>query len=204
MWLKGKLYLKKMGGIILIASVVVWALGYFPREISFSKDYENLIALENFPEVHEQLILERDAEQQAGSYIGIIGKTIEPVIRPLGFDWKMGVSLVSGFAAKEIVISTMSVLYQAGDESGSTVSLQDNIQKQVYLSGPRKGEKVYSKLSGLSFLLFVLFYLPCIAVITAVGREAGSWKWSAFVLFYTTTIAWLVSFIVYQAGSMII
>lgn len=203
MWLKGRLYLKKMGGIILIASVIVWALGYFPREIEFSKDYEKLIAVENSPEEIELLKLERSAEQQAGSYIGIVGKTIEPLIRPLGFDWKMGVSLVSGFAAKEIVISTMGVLYQAGDESGSTVSLQDKIQKQVYLTGSRKGEKVYSKLSGLSFLLFVLFYLPCIAVITAVGREAGSWKWSAFVLFYTTTIAWLVSFIVYQAGSLI-
>ena len=182
MWRKGAHYLKKMGGVILIASVVIWALGYFPRN-------------NDLPE----------AERQEKSYIGMLGKAIEPVIRPLGFDWKMGVSLVSGFAAKEIVVSTMGVLYHAGQnpQGMETVSLQTKIREQVYLSGPREGSPVFTSLSAISFLLFVLLYLPCIAVITAVGRESGSWKWAGFILFYTTALAWLTSFIVYQAGTLL-
>ena len=128
---------------------------------------------------------------------------IEPVIRPLGFDWKMGISLVTGFAAKEIVVSTMGVLYQAdpGTDEG-TASLQERIRAQVYIEGPRAGTRIFTPLSGFSFLLFVLFYLPCVAVIATVGRESGSWKWAAFVLFYTTAIAWTASFAVYQLGSL--
>jgi len=203
MWFKGAQYLKKMGGVILIASIIIWALGYFPRKVEFSRDYEALIAGAQSTEEIDQLHSEREAERQYHSYIGMIGQAIEPVIRPLGFDWKMGISLISGFAAKEVVVSTMGVLYQAGEGEGANVSLQEKIQQQVYTSGPRAGEKVYTPLSGLSFMLFVLFYLPCVAVITAVGREAGSWKWPLFVLLYTTTLAWLVSFIVYQAGSLL-
>jgi ferrous iron transport protein B len=222
MWRKGAHYLKKMGGVILIASVVIWALGYFPRNITYSKDYTALINQEEkVRERHMQtgsladldasekrlnaLYLEREAERQEGSYIGQLGRTIEPVIRPLGFDWKMGISLVTGFAAKEIVVSTMGVLYQAdqGQQQSETVSLQTKIKEQVYLSGPRAGEPVFTPLVGIAFLLFVLFYLPCVAVIAAVGRESGSWKWAGFVLFYTTAIAWLASFLVYQVGTVL-
>jgi ferrous iron transport protein B len=221
MWRKGVHYLKKMGGVILIASVVIWALGYFPREITYSRDYTALISQEELArELHMQsgsmedlaaseerlnvLQREQEAERQESSYIGRLGKAIEPVIRPLGFDWKMGISLVTGFAAKEIVVSTMGVLYQAdqGHQQNETVSLQTKIREQVYLSGPRAGEPVFTPLTGIAFLLFVLFYLPCVAVIAAVGRESGSWKWAGFVLFYTTAIAWLASFLVYQVGTV--
>jgi ferrous iron transport protein B len=151
------------------------------------------------------LSVEQEAERQEHSFIGRIGMAIEPVIRPLGFDWKMGIALVSGFAAKEIVVSTMGVLYQANknappDESSS---LQSRIREQVYTTGNRAGTPVFTPLTGFSFLIFVLFYLPCIAVITAVGRESGSWKWAAFVLFYTTAIAWMASFLVYQIGTLL-
>jgi ferrous iron transport protein B len=116
----------------------------------------------------------------------------------------MGISLVTGFAAKEIVVSTMGVLYQAdvGTAEGESVSLQNRIREQVYTSGPRTGETVFTQLSGFSFLLFVLLYLPCVAVIAAVGRESGNWKWAGFVLFYTTAIAWVASFLVYQVGGL--
>lgn len=225
MWFKGVLYLKKMGGVILIASIIIWALGYFPREVELSKDYDALIGLEKQrlgmldPVGTEDHVgtadLEKDInlniatleiakanEEQEGSYIGILGKTIEPVIRPLGFDWKMGVSLLAGFAAKEVVVSTMGVLYQVSDSQDNTVSLQTKIREQVYAEGNRKGEPVYTKLAGFSFLLFVLLYLPCVSVITVVGRESGSWKWSALVVFYTTFLAWFTSFCVYQIGSL--
>jgi ferrous iron transport protein B len=222
MWRKGVHYLKKMGGVILIASVVIWALGYFPRDVAYSKDFKTLInqeernrdmytrmeSMEDFRASEERLSAlyqERESERQERSYIGQLGRAIEPVIRPLGFDWKMGISLVSGFAAKEIVVSTMGVLYQADrdQQQNETVSLQTKIREQVYHSGPRAGEPVFTPLVGISFLLFVLFYLPCVAVIAAVGRESGSWKWAGFVLFYTTAIAWLASFLVYQVGTVL-
>lgn len=209
-WSKGVHYLKKMGGVILVASLAIWALGYFPREVDYSRDYERLIAAESQEGVEgseavvAELQRQMESEHQLNSYIGRMGIAIEPVIRPLGFDWKMGISLVTGFAAKEIVVSTMGVLYQAdpGDGAYASASLQQRIGEQTYASGPRAGMKVFTPLAGISFLLFVLFYLPCVAVITAVGRESGSWKWAGFVLFYTTAIAWTVSFVVYQVGSL--
>ncbi len=130
---------------------------------------------------------------------------IEPVIRPLGFDWKMGIALVTGFAAKEIVVSTMGVLYQANKNAppGESSSLESRIREQVYTTRKAEGNPVFTPLAGFSFLVFVLFYLPCVAVIAAVGRESGSWKWAAFVLFYTTAIAWVASFLVYQVGTLL-
>ncbi|RLD25160.1 MAG: ferrous iron transport protein B [Bacteroidetes bacterium] len=210
MWTKGAHYLKKMGGVILIASIVIWVLGYFPRDVEYSKDYSSLITQEQekLGSSEEKLITlqrEMEAERQEQSYIGWLGKSIEPTIRPLGFDWKMGISLVTGFAAKEIVVSTMGVLYQADVDikTGESTSLQTRISEQVYTSGSKVGEVVFTPLAGFSFLLFVLFYLPCVAVIAAVGRESGSWKWAGFVLFYTTAIAWVASFVVYQVGSLL-
>lgn len=209
MWHKGAHYLKKMGGVILLASLVIWALGYFPRSVEYTKDYQELIAIEKQKgtvESESQALLltqQMESERQQNSLIGRLGKAIEPVIRPLGFDWRMGISLVTGFAAKEIVVSTMGVLYEADTNAGDlAVSLQKRLREQVYTAGPRVGQKVFTPLTGISFLLFVLFYLPCMAVIAAVGRESGSWKWAAFVLFYTTAIAWTASFVVYQVGSL--
>ena len=225
MWHKGVLYLKKMGGVILVASIIIWALGYFPRNVEYSKDYASLISekqhlleqidtpesgtLMQQSETSEalsgeinSLIVAMENEKQAASYIGKLGHAIEPVIKPLGFDWKMGVSLLAGFAAKEVVVSTMGVLYQVSDSEENTVSLQEKIRAQVYTNGPLTGQKVYTPLAGFSFLLFVLLYLPCVSVIATVGREAGSWKWSAFVIFYTTFLAWFTSFCVYQIGSL--
>jgi len=203
MWFKGSMYLKKMGGVILVASVIIWALGYFPRNVqqNNSGGSNPAVAMNEA----DPAIAMNDAEpavamELENSYIGQLGQFIEPVIRPLGFDWKMGVSLLSGFAAKEVVVSTMGVLYQAPDDAQNTVSLQEKIKNQRYTSGEKAGELVYTPLAAFSFLIFVLFYLPCIAVIAAVGKESGSWKWSAFVIFYTTALAWLASFGVYQIG----
>jgi len=201
--------------VILFASVIIWALGYFPRTVEYSQDYEDLIVMEMASvesntadeEVSERvdiLYREMEAERQEHSYIGRIGKAVEPVIAPLGFDWKMGIALLTGFAAKEIVVSTMGVLYEADENlvPGEHSSLEQRLRTYTYSSGPRKGQRVFTPLVAFSFLVFVLFYLPCIAVIAAVGREAGSWKWAAFVVFYTTALAWLASFAVYQLGTL--
>ena len=175
-WEKGKQYLKKMGGIILVASVIVWALGYFPH--------------------HEELTPQ---EQQEQSYIGRIGKTIEPMFRAQGFDWKLDVGLLAGVGAKEIVASTMGVLY-AGDETVADDEEADSI-KYANLHKKMSADGI-TPLVAFCFLLFVLLYFPCIATIAAIKNESGSWKWALFTVFYTTGLAWVVSAVVYQVGRL--
>ena len=177
-WEKGKQYLKKMGGIILVASVIVWALGYFPHDDGLSNQ-----------------------AQKEQSYIGRIGKAIEPVFRPQGFDWKLDVSLVAGIGAKEIVASTMGVLY-ADDETVAD-DTADNSGKYGVLRQKMEADGM-SPLIAFSYLLFVLIYFPCIATIAAIKGETGSWKWAAFAAGYTTLLAWVVSACVYQTGMLIL
>ena len=177
-WEKGKQYLKKMGGIILVASIIVWALGYFPQNGSLDKQ-----------------------QQQEQSYIGRMGKAIEPVFRLQGFDWKLDVSLISGVAAKEIVASTMGVLY-ADDDTVADDSA-DNSHKYEVLRQKMEADGI-TPLASYSYLLFVLIYFPCIATIAAIKGETGSWKWALFTAFYTTALAWVVSALVYQVGSLFI
>ncbi len=155
-WEKGKQYLRKMGTTILAASIVVWALSYFPHDESLSE--------------------EQQIEQ---SYIGQIGKCLEPVIEPCGMQWKEGVSIVTGVGAKEIVASTMSVLYH-GDIAKSGLT----------------------PLAAFSFMIFVLLYMPCLATCVAIKNESGKWRWALFTALYTTCLAWIMSTIVYQIGSL--
>lgn len=176
MWGKAGQYLRKMGTIILLASVLIWALGYFPLERDAA------------PESSEHL------EQ---SYIGQIGKFIEPGIEPLGFDWKMGVSIVTGLAAKEIVVSSMGILYHVPDAEENTQSLAESLKSQV----DKQGNVVFTPLVAYGFMLFILIYFPCMAAIAAIKKEAG-WKWAIFTMIYTTALAWIVSFCVYQIGSL--
>ncbi|BDX39390.1 ferrous iron transport protein B [Tenuifilaceae bacterium CYCD] len=221
MWHKGSQYLRKMGGVILIAVIFIWALGYFPRNVEFSKDYQGLISVEkeNLKNISNALAvnnnrvdsiqwnihhleLEMEAERQAQSYLGRIGQFIEPAIKPLGFDWKMGVSLLSGVAAKEIVVSTLGVLYQADDDPHIANSLPEKLQNETFKSGELKGQRIFSPLKAIAFLLFILIYFPCVAVITAIKNESGSWKWALFTIIFTTALAWMVAFTVYQVGSL--
>jgi ferrous iron transport protein B len=150
-----------------------------------------------------KLLIERESERMEKSYIGQIGHLITPVIAPLGFDWKIGVSIITGLAAKEILIGSMGVLYQSDLEADETsVGLQNKLQQQVFTSGPKVGEKVFSPLVAFTLMLFVLIYFPCIAVIAAVKREAN-WGWAAFTMVYTTVLAWLVAFGTYQIGNLL-
>lgn len=201
------LYLRKIGGVILIASVIVWVLSSFPRNVSFSKDYNAAIneveKLQTSKAEKElavkQLTLEQNTERQSKSYMGMIGRAIEPLMKPLGFDWRLSIAIISGIAAKEVVVSTLGVLFQTGDEDVAT-SLVKKIQTQRNSSG----EALFTPVMAFSFMLFILIYFPCIAVVAAIRRESGSWKWAAFVVVYTTGMAWLLSFTFYQIGSLII
>ncbi len=214
MWHKGSQYLKKMGGIILVASVIIWALGYFPRDpkppsgsmayasvITHDDGYETANPAGNPGPDHAVSDNMTEEERHERSYIARIGKFIEPAIAPLGFDWKMGVALVSGLAAKEIVVSTMGVLYHADPETNlPSESLGDKLRQQQYPDGT----KVFTTASSLSFLVFILLYFPCVAVIAAIKNESGHWKWAAFAVFYTTALAWLMSFLVYNTANFFI
>lgn len=173
-WEKGKQYLKKMGGIILVASLIVWALGYFPH--------------------NEQL---SNQEQKEQSYIGVIGKSIEPIFRAQGFDWKLDVSLVAGVGAKEIIASTMGVLYADDDNVSNESEKYQILNKKMQADG-------ITPLIAFSYLLFVLIYFPCIATIAAIKSETGSWKWPIFTMVYTTFLAWCISAICYQIGSLLL
>ena len=176
MWSKGKQYLQKMGTVILEASIIVWALGYFPH--------------------HED---QTPQQQVENSYMGQMGKAIEPVVEPLGFNWQMGVSVLTGAAAKEIVVSTMGVLYTGeADADEESASLKEKLQT----AKKPNGENVFDPIVAYSFMLFILLYFPCIAALAAIKREAGT-KWMVFEIFYTTGVAWLVSFIFYQIARAI-
>jgi len=165
-WEKGAQYLKKMGGIIMIASIIIWFLGYYPNHDSY----------------------DTVAQQQEHSYIGQIGKAIEPVIEPLGFDWKLGIGLLSGVGAKELVVSTLGVLY-TNEEDIESVNLSDRIP--------------ITPMVALGYMLFVLIYFPCVATLVAIRQESGSWKWALFAALYTTALAWIIAFVVNQLGKLI-
>jgi ferrous iron transport protein B len=202
-WDRGKEYLKKIGGIILIGSVAIWLLGYFPKNVEYSKDYDKLIASTSNKEEIRVLELAKDSEHHQKSYIGQIGKFVEPAMKPLGFDWKMSVSIIAGIAGKEITVSTMGVLYQANDEDGNG-ALKNKLQSEKYTTGPKTGQNVFDKVVALAFIMFVLIYFPCIAVISAIWKESKRLKWAIFSAVYTTGIAWIVAFAVYQIGRLIV
>ena len=189
-WEKGKQYLKKMGGIILVASIIVWAMGYFPHNDKLSKQ-----------------------QQQEQSYIGRVGKTIEPVFSPMGFDWKLDVGLLAGVGAKEIVASTLGVLYSNDEsvaDSPDASSKYQALHHQMTSDIARvhhinyEAAQPIATLTAYCFLLFVLLYFPCIATIAAIKGETGSWKWALFAAGYTTALAWIVSTIAFQIGMALI
>ena len=189
MWDKASQYLKKIGGTILVAVILIWALEYFPRS---EKVLTNVSTTST---VNNQV---KPVSQMEQSYLGRIGHAIEPAIRPLGFDWKMGVSLIAGIPAKEIVIGTMAVLYGTQNDQHKNELLQTSLQNQLYESGPKEGEPVFNQAVALAFLVFVLLYFPCIAVIASIKRESGSWKYALFTVLYTTAAAWIGAFLTYH------
>ena len=168
-WEKGKQYLHKITGIILISSIIIWFLGYFPNH----NDYPDEIA------------------RQENSFLGHIGKAIEPVLEPLGFDWQMGVGILSGVAAKELVVSSMGVMYSIGDDV-ETDTGETKLQQALLNS--------ITPAAALAFMVFVLLYFPCIATFGAIMAETGGWKWAIFSAVYTIVLAWVAAFVVYRVA----
>ena len=177
-WTKGKQYLQKMGGIILIASVVIWALGYFPRA-----------AEQPVPAPPTEHVAQAEAEVSP-SYLERIGHAVQPVMAPLGFDWKMSVGILSGVGAKELVVSTLAVMY-AGEEVDV-----DDAAADTHLAAALRAHM--SPSAALAYLVFILFYFPCIATIVAIKHESGGWKWALFTAVYTTLVAYVAALAVYH------
>jgi ferrous iron transport protein B len=223
MWDRASQYLKKMGGIILAFSIIIWVLGVYPKSEDIEGRYahrmnelrsEHLAQLRSTREGgrdgpvgvkkledsyridREQLILEKKAEEKKVTFIGRFGEVILPLIRPLGFNWQMGISLSTGFVAKEIVVSTMGVLYHASASEDPEIaqnSLEDTLKKPEYGITP---------LIAYIFMLFVLLYVPCLATVVVIGRESG-WQWASLSIVYQMLLAWIICFLVYNLGVML-
>jgi ferrous iron transport protein B len=212
MWDRSKIFLRKMGGIILVGSIVVWCLTAFPRHITYSMDYDAEIKriVDTYSaykprgnaDFQKRMEAQKDeaiavlkrakaSEAAESSYMGRIGKAIAPVFEPIGIDWKGGVALLTGFVAKEIVVSTLGVLYAA-----DTASEPEALEKALLASS-------ITPLTAFTMMVFVLLYLPCLATVAAIRRETGSLKWMVFSIGYTTSVAWVVSLVVYQGGRML-
>ena len=170
-WEKGKQYLEKMATTILLFSIAIWFLGYFPRHEGQSAAY-----------------------QQEHSYIGMLGKAIEPAMEPMGFNWKMDVGLLAGVGAKELVISTMGVMYAQDGEVYEGMGNEDDTQLQAALKA------TVPTASALAFMVFVLLYFPCIATFTAIKNETGKWRWAILLCLYTILVAWIFAFAAYRLG----
>ncbi|MCH5220749.1 MAG: ferrous iron transport protein B [Muribaculaceae bacterium] len=186
-WTKGKEYLKKMGGIILFASVLVWALNYFPLNRQ-PRTIEG---------VDVQYVDDSMINASTDSYLEMMGKFINPVMKPLGFEWRASVAAIAGVPAKEIIVSTLGVLY-TNDETATDARLGERLKTP----NPTSGKPDFTPVSALAFLVFVLLYCPCFATVTAIARETGSWRYSAFSVVYNTAVAWLFAFVVYQIAQL--
>ena len=212
MWDRSKIFIKKMGGYILIGSVVVWTLSAFPHNISYSKNYDleikqvktyfqtEMIAAQESDKAllaHKrdvavaELITEKKAEKAEKSFMGRIGKVVAPVFSPIGIDWRGSVALLTGFVAKEIVVSTMGILYAADEREDS-----EALKHALLSSG-------MTPIGALAMMVFVLLYMPCLATLAAIRRETASLKWMIFSISYSTLLAWGMAFLVYQGGTMI-
>lgn len=199
-WEKGRQYLQKMGGIILVFSLVIWALNYFPHHDDATADVETPVATAMVQQTEREHVQNVEADNHQGqdvqeepSYLQRIGHFIAPVMSPMHFDWKMSVGILSGVGAKELVVSTLAVMY-AGEDVDA-----DEASADTHLSQALRANMTHA--SALAYLVFILFYFPCIATIVAIKNESGGWKWAVFTAVYTTAFAYLMSLFTYWIAS---
>jgi len=221
-WSRGKLYLRKAATVILGGCILVWFLSNFPWQPDYSRDYEALekeaatrwnaaadslptgsityqAEQERFQQYIQDLDTQRKSEKLLKSYAGTVGKEIESFLRPLGFDWKIGISLLTGIVGKEIFVGTLSTLYAVSGTVDDSASLRTAIQQDTWSDG----RKVYTPLTAFALMVFCLLYIPCLAAIGTIFQETHSLKWTLFAVSYTTAVAWIVSFLIYQGGRLL-
>jgi len=193
MWGRSRLFLSEAGSVILVCTVILWGLLTFP-----SVPAPDLTGL-NDAQI-EQVEMTHQGQQLRESYAGRLGQAIEPTISPLGFDWKMGVGLIGAFAAREVFVSTMGVVYNVGgDVDEESVSLRERIRAETRADG----KPAYTPLVGLSLMVFFALACQCMSTLAVVKRESGGWRWPAFLFVYMTALAWIASFTVYQGGRLL-
>lgn len=203
MWGKASQYLRKMGGLILVASIIIWALSYFPHYSpdQIPESYKSGLIAEMpestikhcNPEAIQEMVA--GEYQQSHSILGYIGKFVQPVVEPMQFGWKTCVSLIAGAAAKEVVVSTLGVLYVGSDDAAA-------LSKRLQTPSRITGKTPFTPASALAFMVFVLLYFPCIATLTAITRETGSWKYGAASAVYNTLLAWIFAFCTFHIASL--
>jgi ferrous iron transport protein B len=201
MWSKSSMFLREAGTVILACSIALWALLAFPRELpEGSPDYQALIQTANTEEAKQALRDQRQAALLENSYGGRLGHVIEPVIEPLGFDWKIGIGIIGAFAAREVFVSTMGIVYSVGEgaDEGSE-PLRDALRDEKKPDGTR----AYTPLVGLSLMIFFALACQCMSTLAVVRRETRSWRWPLFLFGYMTVLAWIASFLVYQVGRLL-
>jgi ferrous iron transport protein B len=195
MWSKASMFLREAGTVILGCSIALWALLYFPRELpKGSPDYDALIAQAPTDDARTELAAARGAAHLEASFGGKLGHAIEPAIKPLGFDWKIGVGIVGAFAAREVFISTLGIVYAVGGDADAA--------SQPLRAKLKEGHR-YSPLVGLSLMIFFALACQCMSTLAIVRRETRSLRWPAFLFAYMTTLAWIVSFLVFQGGKLL-
>jgi ferrous iron transport protein B len=201
MWHKSEHYLKKMGGVVLVFSIILWGLSTYPKDRGIEAEYDGRITTvsadaslspEQKNERTAALEVERDSELIRHTFVGRIGKVLEPLVRPLGFEWRAAVALMTGFVAKEMVVSTMGVLYAVGSDAQ-----EDDQQLRAKMA------ENFTPLSGLAFMAIVLLYTPCIVALVTLVRELKSLKWSVFSVAYQLALAWLAALVIFQGGRLI-
>ncbi len=189
-WNRARMYIRKAGTVILLASIIIWFAGTYPKQIDVTKKYERLQSVENI-DLDSLARLER-AEQLPYSIAGRLGNALEPLMRPLGFDWRLNIALINGLAAKEIVVSTMGTIFAIGDTEEDSHTLAESL----------RNDPAYSQAVGLSFMVFVLLYIPCIASVAVFRSESNSRKWTFIFVAYTITVAWIASFAVFNIAKL--
>jgi ferrous iron transport protein B len=187
------MYLKKAGTYILAASLLIWFASNYPKHLDVEESFNKKIELTSNEEEKISLANELSLYNLENSYLGYIGKFTEPIFEPLGFDWKMSIALETGLAAKEIVVSTLSILYGLGGENDeSSDSLIEKIKNNIPFA------------SAMSFIVFIMIYLPCLAASMVFTKEAGGWKYLGYLFVFTTSTAWILSYIVYNVTKLIV
>lgn len=192
---KGFMYLKKAGTFILAASVLIWFMSNYPKNLELQEEFESKIELATTKDQKLELQNELDLYNLENSYLGVIGKFSEPLFAPLGFDWKMTVALEAGLAAKEVVVTTLSILYKQGaneDPENPSEGLVEKIKQNIPFE------------SAISFIVFVMLYIPCLAAAMVFTKEAGSWKYLLYLFIFTTSTAWIVSFVAYNITKLVV
>src|SRR6185436_19207092 len=205
MWDRSKLFLRRAGTVILGINILLWFLATYPKSPQIEKEFaakRAQLAVVSPPEHAGQLAaLEKEeaGEKLRRSFAGRFGRLIEPAITPLGFDWKIGIGIVASFAAREVFVSTMSLVYNVGEldkSDAATQSLAETMTKQTRPGGAR----VYTTLVGVTLMVFYVFALQCVSTVAVVRRETNSWKWAVFQWVYMGALAWVFAFVVYQGG----